>query len=277
MSESQHYIPQFYLKGFTDPETPKGHEPYVWIYEFESQKWKKKGPKNVASIPDYYTLKDLQNGQRYDEIEDTLSIIEGKTAKIIKDKIYNQESLNDDERAIMAEFIALMMARVPSAHNNIDQIFSEVHTLIMETYYANYKDRPEEITKMKELYEKDTGKKLPDDFDISWLNPSKYKISCSKGSILEMMFKFVEKAFDRIYNMTWTFLYTKCQPFFITSDSPFDMINPKSKSALLGHGLGYSDILVSLPLSKEICFLASWNKRHWFSLVQAFYNYKIMN
>ena len=45
MSESQHYIPQFYLREFTDPETPNGYEPYVWVYEHESKRWKKKSPK----------------------------------------------------------------------------------------------------------------------------------------------------------------------------------------------------------------------------------------
>ena len=26
-----HYIPQFYLRGFVDPQTPAGQTPYLWV------------------------------------------------------------------------------------------------------------------------------------------------------------------------------------------------------------------------------------------------------
>lgn len=83
MSESQHYIPQFYLREFTDPETPNEHE---------SKKWKKKSPKNIASKPDFYSFVD-QKGKRCDEIEKWLSTIEGKTASIYRNKICTRQQL----------------------------------------------------------------------------------------------------------------------------------------------------------------------------------------
>jgi hypothetical protein len=257
MTESQHYIPQFYLREFTDPETPNGYEPYVWKYEHESKKWKKKSPKNIASKPDFYSFVD-QKGKRRDEIEKGLSIIEGKTASIYRNKIYNGQYLSNQEKATIAEFIAFMVTRVPKFHNLIDSSVSELTTRMMEMY----KTRPEAAKKFKEEYERDIGKKLPEEFDESRLDPSKYKINASKSFILKMMVSLTEIA-KIIFNMSWTFLHTTGKAWFITSDNPFSMRNPKSNSPLYGHGLMSQDIEVTIPLSKQICLLATWKKGLW--------------
>jgi len=59
MSEpkNQHIIPKCYLKQFVDPNTPPGHEPYVWIFEREAKRGKKRAPKNILAETDFYTLK----------------------------------------------------------------------------------------------------------------------------------------------------------------------------------------------------------------------------
>ena len=257
MAESQHYIPQFYLREFTDPETPNGHEPYVWVYEHESKKWKKKSPKNIASKPDFYSFVD-QEDKRRDEIEKGLSIIEGKTASIYRGKICTRQCLTIQERATIAEFIALMVTRVPSFHNIIDSSVCELTKILLEMYKA----RPEAAKKFKEEYERDIGKKLPDDFDESWFDHSRYKINASKSFILKMMVSLTEIA-KIIFNMTWTFIHTTEKAWFITSDSPVNMRNPKSNSPWYGQGLMYQDIEVTIPLSRQICILATWKKGLW--------------
>ena len=257
MAESQHYIPQFYLREFTDPETPNGHEPYVWVYEHESKKWKKKSPKNIASKPDYYSFVD-QEDKRRNEIEKGLSTIEGKTASIYRNKICTRQQLTIQEKATIAEFIVLMVTRVPSFHNIIDSSVCELTKILLEMYNA----RPEAAKKLKEEYERDIGKKLPDDFDESWFDHSRYKINASKSFILKMMVSLTEIA-KIIFNMTWTFIHTTEKAWFITSDSPFNMRNPKSNSPWYGQGLMYQDIEVTIPLSRQICILATWKKGLW--------------
>jgi len=54
---------------------------------------------------------------------------------------------------------------------------SEITTRIMEMYKA----RPDAAKKFKEEYERDIGKKLPEEFDESWLDPSRYKINTTKS------------------------------------------------------------------------------------------------
>jgi len=258
MSESQHYIPQFYLREFADPETPNGYEPYVWVYEHESKRWKKKSPKNIASKLDFYSFID-QEGKRRDEIEkEGLSNIAGKTALIYRNKICTRQCLTIQERATIAEFVATMMTRVPKFHNLIDASMSEITTRIMEMYKA----RPDAAKKFKEEYERDIGKKLPEEFDESWLDPSRYKINTTKSFLLKTMVSLSEIA-KIIFKMNWTFLHTNEDAWFITSDNPFSMRNSKSNSPWYGYGLMSQDIEVAIPLSRQICLLAIWKKGLW--------------
>jgi len=255
MPESQHYIPRFYLNEFTDPEVPQGQEPYLWIFKFESKKWERRAPVNVASKKDFYTLTDRE-GKKYNEIERALSALESKTALIFRDKIFKRNALLSEEKAVIAEFIAVMMTRIPKSHNRINTFVSKIVTLVMEMYQS----RPEAVKELKKRYEKETGKKLPENLNETCFDPSKYEIRASKSFLLKAMISSINKITEALYYMNWTFLHSIENELFITSDNPVHMWHPKSKTSTYPHGLIHKHIEVTLPLSKQICFLASWNK-----------------
>jgi len=223
------------------------------VYEFESRSWKKRAPKNVASKKDFYILID-EEGRRREEIEKALSTLESKAASIFRNKIQIMERLNHEERAIIAEFIATMMTRVPKFHYETDSFISEIAEFEMRMIEGS----PDKVKELKEQYEKETGDKLPEGFGPSDFDPSRYKISATKSFLLDMMLSPIREARNIIYRMTWTFLHTIGQARFITSDSPYFMLNPKSPRN--GQGLLHQGIKVSLPFSSKICLLADWGK-----------------
>lgn len=252
MGKSGHYIPKFYLKGFTDTETPKNQEPYCWVYEFKSRIWKKRAPVNVASKKDFYIYID-EEYKRDEKVEEALAVLEGNVATIFRNKIQNMESLNFKERAIIAEFIASMMTRTAKFHNEVDSFISEIAKFEM---IRLHKASADDLRKVKENIEKETQEKLPDDFDASYFDPSQYRIKATKSFLLGMMLRPIREATTIMYRMTWTFLHTKDNSHFITSDSPCVILNPKSSSA--DRELLHKDIKVSLPFSSQICLLAHW-------------------
>jgi hypothetical protein len=62
-SKAQHYIPKFYLKGFTDKQGA------LWVCE-RFKPMRKSKPKEEAHRPDYYTHADL--GERDEKAESIL-------------------------------------------------------------------------------------------------------------------------------------------------------------------------------------------------------------
>ena len=70
--KAQHYIPNFYLKGFTDKAGT------LWVYE-KFNPMRASTPKKEAHRPDYYTHEE--NGQRDETAENMLKVIESRVPR----------------------------------------------------------------------------------------------------------------------------------------------------------------------------------------------------
>ena len=251
-----HYVPQFYLKEFTSPDTPLGYEPYVWFYEYETKIWKKKSPKNIASENNFYLITD-EKGNKSDILEKHLSKIEGAMALVFKNKIIKKRDLDENDRIAISTFVAYMMTRTRKTKDIINRFTSEIAKRTMELYRSH----PEAIKKLKDEYEADTGKILPEDFGEAYFDSSKYTINAS-NDFLNTLIPPNEDILRIISDMTWSFVFSENKNYFITSDSPYNMINPKIKSNIYGQGLIHNGIEVSLPLSKNVCFFGSWEEKN---------------
>src|SRR5215469_14705709 len=98
MSEpkNQHVIPRCYLKQFVDPRTPAGQEPYVWIFDRESRRGKKRAPKNILTETDLYTF-EAKNGAKNYALEKSLAQIESDYAEVFEKTIGRRIPLNEHE------------------------------------------------------------------------------------------------------------------------------------------------------------------------------------
>jgi len=251
----QHYLPQFYLKGFCVPESPIGYEPYLWVYFRSSQKWQKRAPKNLATESDLYSFIEA-NGNRNDEIEKMLSVIESRMAEIIKTKIEKRQPLNFEDRVTIAIFVAFMSIRVPAFHEHIGSFVTEVAERIM-MLQANH---PEAFPALKKHYEQETGQSLPEWFGPKDLDPSKYIIQPSKTFLLGLVLSPVNEIAYIFSNMNWTFFFTSPEVSFITSDWPYCIVNPKLVGSFYGPGLAQRDVEVTVPLTSTVTLFARWEK-----------------
>jgi hypothetical protein len=59
-----HIIPQIYLKGFVDPDTPDGQTPFLHLYDFASSSWSRKAPKRTLWQTDFYALSGLEGEEK---------------------------------------------------------------------------------------------------------------------------------------------------------------------------------------------------------------------
>jgi hypothetical protein len=255
----QHLVPHFYLKQFTDPDTPTGHEPYVWLYRFDKKRWSRRAPRNVGVRPDYYGIPD-KDGTMNHSLEASLSVIEGKTASLLSDKILPRRNLDDDDRAILALFAALMMSRLPVCHERINDFLSSVAAKVLAMISWRFKDDPEGWSGYKAKYRVESGHDLgemePDDID-----PSHYNITASHSYVLDMAFSHVQGTAEIIDRMEWVFLESEPEDHFVISDQPLCMVDPTNRHPYFGHGFASRKIEVTLPLTRNIALLCHWGER----------------
>src|SRR2546423_15005720 len=98
-----HYVPRFYLNGFIDPV----NEPFIWVYQKGESQIIKATAENIALEKHYYSFTSPTGEKDSETFENALSEMEGKAAPIIA-KIKRGQTLNEDDRAVFAVFLALM-------------------------------------------------------------------------------------------------------------------------------------------------------------------------
>lgn len=129
----QHYIPQYYLKGFaSSPDLTK-----IWVYQKGSDVGFSAGIGQVANENNRWTSK----------VEDHLANNIENPANKVLDKIRNREKLDQQNRNLLALYITNMYLRVPQGLNRMKEhapeILDEIHTETRDTIYKLLDQHPE--------------------------------------------------------------------------------------------------------------------------------------
>lgn len=111
----QHFLPRFYLESFSQ-------NGLVVVYDRDVDEVRIQQPVNTAVIGHFYTLRDEEGRKRF-ELEQVLSDYEAK-AKPAIDKLAARESLDADERADLAIFVALGAMRTPDVIESVERFNS---------------------------------------------------------------------------------------------------------------------------------------------------------
>jgi hypothetical protein len=229
--KKQHYVPQFYLREFIDPNTPQGQEPYVWVFSKDGKKKQRRAPKNVLWETDLYTFN--VEGEKHYELEKALSQIECDFADAIRKKIKPRLPLTVEEHRSLCLFVATMLQRTVRQKDNqenfYDQLVAQVERL--ET-------RPGSI--------RSTSAKL-----------RAAKKDVHKAGILGMLSEIP----DLLGRMNLAFLCPdRTAARFITSDDPVTLFNPDLQwQRLYGPGLAQKGVELTMPLAPDIALCMTWS------------------
>jgi hypothetical protein len=242
--KAQHYVPQFYLKGFTDKNK------VLWVCE-KFKPIRPSKPKEEAHRPDYYT--HVSEEERNELTEDILMGLESRAAPIILKLANPQYILTPENAAQVIMFVAFLFARVPSWRENLDNMASE---LAMNMLQRAVSDKEKFYQTCAEM-EKSNGKKLG--LDLEELRQDvlqkRFNIKQSPAFNLGSMVMSAVNIAKELAAWGYEALYAPEGSFFITSDSPVYTIQPDGNGmASIGMGFGWQNVEVYCPLNKRTCF-----------------------
>jgi hypothetical protein len=241
--KAQHYIPKFYLKGFTDKQGT------LWVCErFKAIRASK--PKKEAHRADYYTVSD--EDRRNETAEDILKQIESKAAPIICKLANPQYTLTPENASRVIMFVAFMFARVPSWRENLNNMAVQTAWDMISRSVAD----KEEFYKLCAETEKKRGVSLGDFEELrqAALN-RRFKIEQSKAHNLGSMCESACSIAKQLAMMDYQAFYAPQGKFFLTSDSPvWTLQSDGSGEATVGMGFGWENVEVYCPLNKRTCF-----------------------
>lgn len=227
----QHYIPRYYLEGFS--EFPNSSN--IWVYEKGSNRKFRTAIKTIAN----------ENNRWPKSVEEYLANQIEAPTKPVLDKIRSRQPIIQSDKDTLSAYMVIMLQRVPKglertkakAPEVLDQVFndlkSEITRLIVEhpSKKSVLQKRLQELPSLKLKYE--------NDFPIEvWYQNLKPDALPQVRAVLPAM--------------TWIFLTSDKRQPFLTNDNPFFFFE--------GLGIGRPESEITFPISSTITLWATWHK-----------------
>jgi Protein of unknown function (DUF4238) len=242
-----HFVPQFYLKGFTDDDGA------LWAYVKGVNAPRKTTPRMECHRDNYYTV--TYNGMSDDSVEKLFSVIESKAAPIVKSLLDPAFVLNKVHVEKLFTFVALMFVRVPAYR---DFLNTQASAMAKRFGQAIAKNR-EEFLASARAYEAESGQSLGDLEKVRELAASdNYTLEQrSDGYNLKLTLRSFESVLEILRKeYSYDILYAPEGEFFIATDNPIVTLSPDlDGQAWVGMGFDRLDTEVLFPLNKRACLL----------------------
>ncbi len=251
-----HYVPAFYLAGFT----PSGErEDFLWVHDLQQQgrKWRAR-PDNAAHERDYYRIE--QEGVPANAVEQAFGIFEGQAATALESIATTRAVPRGENLATALNFVALQIVRVPTFRAMIERNMVELSKWQMKMVFGD--PRAFEFV-MQDMRKK--GSKLPD--GITWeqmrdyvFDESRYTVEINRGSTLGTLLDVSKSVLPVLAARQWSLVVANDDaPDFVTTDSPVSLVaTTPDAPPFIGFGLRCTE--VSVPLTRRVALVGNFDQ-----------------
>jgi hypothetical protein len=246
--KKQHYVPQFYLRRFTDERG------LVHVFDKFTTQGFKTPVANVASETGFYDIpRELADGLDDPQIvEKALERVEQGFAKALEDVLeelplhrrklgLERKIIHRKRREALAYALAIQIARTRQARNFNIELQGKLLRAIMDRV---------------------VGVEAPgislDDYSLE------YKPEFAPLDHARMLFgaRFVRALADALFSHIWVLGVNRTSHMFYTSDSPVVKYAHVRNRAIGTSGYGSPGIEVAFPMSPRV-ILVMWDRRYW--------------
>lgn len=241
----QHFLPEFYLKGFT-------RDNLVWLYDRVKKEYRRQGPHNTAVIGHFYTVLGKDNAPYYG-FEELLSEAESHARPII-DKLDSYEAITPEERLRLAYFIVLLLTRTPKFEREAEQVADSAAKLLMKHMIPTVEAAAAQLRR----YGK-TGEGLTPEGIFEFVHKEQYQMKGDRNTAVHAMCDITEKCTFGFACMDWMLGHVDERSKFITTDSPLGFIVPDElqQSPTLDLSLLSQEVTKVVPLTGTTALLVA--------------------
>lgn len=253
-----HYIPEFYLAGFTNRGLKKD---ILWTFDQTSLKQWESKPSNIGFQKDYYKI-NINDSDPYG-VEKGFSKVESMSANVIKEIIHNKVIPKGEDYIILMNFIALLQARVPSRRESFTEPMGEVLKMSLQLTYQYHERYEALIEQMKrDGYETNDSISFEEMRDFIYKEDA-YTIDFDNNTHISNLMVGVDAMLPYLLDRKWTILFADdSDGYFICSDSPVSLhwSKPREKS-FWGVGFAHKNTDVTVPLNKSVLLLGRFEEK----------------
>lgn len=236
-----HYIPQFFLKGFSsDGET-------LHVFDRVKKEYRFQNIRKIASENKFYTY--TIKGKE-ENLEDLFGLIES-TSKPVLDKITQGKGITMQEKADLSMFLAVLRVRIPDFKKWTEESGEKMYKKYNKIVFSN--------RQQVENFIKKTGKKVSkkeiDDLMGFAADESRYKVKFPPGYWLGTMLKLSIDVADLFIDSDWDVYHFNRKLALVTSDNPVVLVPPKNYHPFYGYGLATPGTVKVISLNSNTCLV----------------------
>lgn len=251
--KGQHKVPRTYLEAFTDSDGK------LWVANNKLKIYRDK-PYNVLTERDFYTVRFPSGGGSLVIETEFLGGIEAAYAKLYREKLKDQRSITDEEKGILAIFLASMIERSPRRREGIQDFFDKVTTQTGQMQAMVDAMTPEERKAFGDRQPPVSEENRKNSIPAGEFVRLGKDIPSLHSSEIPRMVTFTAPI---LFDMSWGFMTRSKGEPFITSDNPAIIVNPSIPyDSFWGPGLGQKDVEITIPLSPDLALLEGWQIEH---------------
>jgi Protein of unknown function (DUF4238) len=240
-----HYLPQFYLRNFADPNDEK-----VWIYTKQGEMLNGASPRDIGVEKDYHTVTRRDGIKDRHTIEDTVGALENIAAPVVQKIIRGTAITFDDHRSFVV-FVAQMLLRVPARRDEMGKMLAGVLKKISRTFASD-----------KEFYHASYRRFRQETGDTSTVDPEDVRqfilsddceLDANPTAALGLNLGALGVVVKCLLLMNWVFVRANGRFKFITCDNPVFFWDPTiGRHTWHGVGLMNPGVEVIFPVSPDI-------------------------
>lgn len=235
-SVSHHYVPQLYLKRFTNRINKK----VLWDYDKSTGLALPSSPKKCGCEDYFHAIQRKDGTLDTDTIENTLSRHFENGVANLYPLLRQGQPFNPEQWKTFHKFAAMMFVRVPRHVGTINSFL----TKLCEARYATALGQPEFVDKCR-------SRGVP----LEALKSA--TVTATKDFALTTALRGVGTPLALFQQMSWCFYVAPLKSFYVTGDNPVFYCVP-NRRGLYPPGLADKEIEVTFPLTKSICAVGQW-------------------
>lgn len=249
-AKRQHYLPRFYLAGFT------GADGCVAVYDREADQVRRQQPINTGLDGHLYTVVDDQGRKRY-ELEDVLSKIESDAAQHLP-KLVAGQPLSAAARGTIAHFAGVMAVRTPDFISSIRHANGELLKHVSRFALSSEEMALSQLRQMPKYadLEEVELRRMAGDL-VRFTAEGEYDIETGHEAAMITALPLADDLASVFFERNWTVFQAPKDSAFLACDAGLMVqgLGPRRHRYPLGHGS--PDALTFLPINSQFA-LGMW-------------------
>lgn len=215
IKKRNHYLPRGYLRGFCD------RDGLLWTFDRVSKESRRLPPESVAVEKEFYIVKD-SSGNKGNIVENWLADSENEAIPIIRGLNADNRRLNEEERRILARFVALLRLRTTVFNAEMEEVIEHYTSAIISSLFKDERSARETFGRLA-----GNGTAMPSEkleSLVSMWKAGQYTLKVNREYIIHLMIQRTNSFAEELFAMAWSVLRSHQQASFITGDLPWSIL-----------------------------------------------------